>query len=103
MPSAALSCGLPDGSEEASPPPEPHAPVKNTAAQTMDKSFSVLFFAIINPPDFRLLHNPPESNGLDGAEVVNRYLQSLMNSQEERMDMAQLTLYRPVWSSSLPF
>ena len=29
------------------------------------------------------VHNPPEGNGLDGAEVVNRYLQSLMNSQEE--------------------
>ncbi len=38
------------------------------------------------------VHNPPESNGLDGAEVVNRYLQSLMNSQEERMDMAQIAL-----------
>ena len=31
------------------------------------------------------VHNPPESNGLDGAEVVNRYLQSLMNTSKDNV------------------
>ena len=50
-----------------------------------------LFYELIHMV-IQEVHNPPERNSMDGAEAVNRYLQSLMSNQEERMDMAQIAL-----------
>ena len=100
VPSVLLSCWLPDGFEEASPPPEPHAPVKNTAAQTklfvhghldqvcLDQS-QVLRNIDILVEGFGIIVEEIEVDAIVPAVLPGRYLQPVL---QERGDDAQLVL-----------